>query len=290
MSPARTVARFVVDGACRVLGRGRVVRAARFALNRGRLDVPNSMHSNGETALQSWVLSMRAAGEPVQVFDVGANRGDWTQALLTAADRGGHTHVTVHAFEPSMHTYSLLRAALTGQPVKMHQCAASDHVGEAVLTVIAPAAGTNYLNPDVAASRDAATEVVATTTLDAFADEHDIVRIHLLKIDTEGHDLNVLRGAGGLLNGQRVDVVQFEYNHRWIYARAFLRDAFELLGAAGYHVGKLTPRGVEFYPGWDPDLETFVEGNYVGCTAEVKERLPQVHWWKDVDPKRRPTG
>lgn len=282
MSPARTVARFVVDGACRVLGRGRVVRAARFALNRGRLDVPNSMHNNGETALQSWVLGRCAAGTPVQVFDVGANRGDWTGALLTAAEQCGRTHVTVHAFEPSMHTYSLLRAALTGQPVKVHQCAVSDHVGEAVLTVIAPAAGTNSLNPDVAASRDAATEVVPTTTLDAFAAERDIVRIHLLKIDTEGHDLNVLRGAGGLLTEQRVDVVQFEYNHRWIYARAFLRDAFELLGAAGYHLGKLTPQGVEFYPGWDPDLETFVEGNYVACTTAAQEGLPHVRWWKSV--------
>jgi hypothetical protein len=29
--------------------------------------------------------------------------------------------------------------------------------------------------------------------------------------------------------------------------------------ALGYRVGKVTPRGVEFYPGWDADLETFVE-------------------------------
>ena len=60
-------------------------------------------------------------------------------------------------------------------------------------------------------------------------------------------------------------MAQFEYNHRWILGRFFLRDAFELVQAFGYRVGKLTPRGVEFYPGWDPELETFVEGNYVAC-------------------------
>jgi hypothetical protein len=102
----------------------------------------------------------------------------------------------------------------------------------------------------------------------------------LVKIDTEGHDLTILRGAGALLAGHRIAVAQFEYNHRWVFARAFLRDAFELLAGHGYQIGKLTPKGVEFYPGWDPDLETFVEGNYVACTPAVADRLPTVAWWK----------
>jgi hypothetical protein len=38
-----------------------------------------------------------------------------------------------------------------------------------------------------------------------------------------------------------------------------------VLAPLGYSLGKLTPRGVEFYPGWDAELETFVEGNYVAC-------------------------
>jgi len=90
----------------------------------------------------------------------------------------------------------------------------------------------------------------------------------------------VLQGARGLLAGHRVAVVQFEYNHRWVFARAFLRDAFDLLAGLGYQVGKLTPMGVEFYPGWDPDLETFVEGNYVACSPVAAGRLPAVRWWK----------
>ena len=41
-----------------------------------------------------------------------------------------------------------------------------------------------------------------------------------------------------------------------------------------------TPRGVEFYRGWDSDLETFVEGNYLACAPEIATRLPSVAWWK----------
>jgi hypothetical protein len=31
----------------------------------------------------------------------------------------------------------------------------------------------------------------------------------------------------------------------------------------GYRVGKVTPRGIEFYEAWHPELESFKEGNYV---------------------------
>jgi hypothetical protein len=123
-------------------------------------------------------------------------------------------------------------------------------------------------------------EQVDVTTLDRYAELAGLDRIALVKIDAEGHDLAVLAGAGKLLAQHRISVAQFEYNQRWIVARAFLRDAFGLLGHAGYSLGKLTGRGVEFYPAWDPELETFTEGNYVACTAGVAGRLPSVTWWK----------
>ena len=41
--------------------------------------------------------------------------------------------------------------------------------------------------------------LVNVTTLDQFAGDHDIELIHLLKIDTEGNELEVLKGAAGLL-------------------------------------------------------------------------------------------
>ena len=130
----------------------------------------------------------------------------------------------------------------------------------------------------------ATTEEVATNTLDAYADRAGLDHVTLVKIDTEGHDLAVLRGAQRLFTEQRISIAQFEYNHRWVYARCYLRDVFDLLEPLGYRLGKLTPRGVEFYPGWDADLETFVEGNYVACCALAAERLPSVAWWKSVSP------
>jgi FkbM family methyltransferase len=286
MSRLRQVAAIATDLACSAVGRRNVVRAARFVLLRARLDVPNDLHSDGESALQRWVLGLSMAGQRCHVIDVGANVGQWSAAMIAAARQAGRLDdLNLHAFEPSSFTFGLLSQSLDGQPVRIHQAALSAEAGSSVLYLAAPGAGTNSLHRSPGALADAGTEDIITTTLDAFADGAGLDHITLVKIDTEGHDLTVLQGASRLLVERRILVIQFEYNHRWVYARSFLRDAFELLEPLGYRLGKLTPRGVEFYSGWDAELETFVEGNYVAC-APGAGGLPSVTWWKTASRSR----
>lgn len=281
----RRTATASTDLACRALGRRNVVRAARFVLHRARLDVPNDLNHNGETSLQRWALELTAAGRHFDVIDVGANVGRWSGAMLIAARRAGRLNdIQLHAFEPSSYTFALLSEALDGDPVKLHRAALCEQLGTADLYVIAPGAGTNSLHASPGSETGGATENVATTTLDFYAHQTGLDHLTLVKIDTEGHDLAVLRGANRLFSEHRISVAQFEYNHRWVFARAFLRDAFELLVPLGYRLGKLTPQGVEFYPGWDPELETFVEANYIACLPQLADTLPSVAWWKSVSP------
>ena len=103
----------------------------------------------------------------------------------------------------------------------------------------------------------------------------------LVKVDAEGHDLQILQGARRMLSERRIPVIQFEYNHRWITARAYLKDVMEYLQDLGYAVGKVTPRGIEFYTGWNWELETFWEANFIGYLPEWKPRFPQIPWWKE---------
>jgi FkbM family methyltransferase len=283
MSALRHTAATATDLACRAVGRRQVVRAARFVLHRARLDIPNDLSTNGESSLQRWILELSPAGREIHVLDVGANVGRWSSAMLVAARQGGRLgDLRLRAFEPSSYTFGRLSEEFDGQPVSLHQVALSERSGSTVLHVMAPGAGINSLHEPSRPLAGATTEEVATTTLDAYAEHAALDQITLVKIDTEGHDLAVLRGARKLLAEHRILAAQFEYNHRWIAARSYLRDAFELLVPLGYRLGKLTPRGVEFYPGWDADLETFVEGNYVACVPQVAERLPSVVWWKSA--------
>jgi len=281
MSTFRRIGATTTDFACVALGRRQVVRAARFVLRRASLDVPNDMHTNGEERLQRWMLDLFPRGRKMHVLDVGANVGQWSASMLATARRAGRAEdLDLHAFEPSCYTFARLSEALGSQRVSLQQAALSEQSGTSVLHVMGPGAGTNSLHAPPAGQTDTTTEDVETTTLQEYADIAGISEIALVKIDTEGHDLAVLHGAGKLLAEQRICIAQFEYNWRWVAARSFLCDAFKLLGPAGYRIGKLTPRGIEFYPGWDADLETFVEGNYVAAIPRVAAQLPTVAWWK----------
>lgn len=291
MSVLRRIGANATDLACRVVGRRNVVRGARFILYRARLDVPNDIHTNGEAYLQRWILDLSLPGQQIHVFDVGANVGQWSTAMLGAARIGGRLEdLDLHAFEASRYTFDRLTERLNGYSVLLRHLAIHDRIGQGALHVLARGAGINSLHKPAGTADDVMTEDVETITLDSYIDRCNFDRIELIKIDTEGNDLAVLRGARSLFAKHQISVVQFEYNHRWVSARYFLRDVFELLEPLGYRIGKLTPYGIEIYPGWDPDLETFVEGNYVACTEDIVNRLPSVEWWKSGPKALRAKG
>lgn len=74
-------------------------------------------------------------------------------------------------------------------------------------------------------------------------------------------------------------IIDVEYNARWVHARRYLRDAFTFVDALGYQLGKVTPRGIEFYEAWHPELESFKEGNYLLVRPEVRRGMQTVTWW-----------
>ncbi|NDL57647.1 FkbM family methyltransferase [Phytoactinopolyspora mesophila] len=277
---ARRAAGRSVTVLCSVVGRRQVVRVARFVLHRSRLDLPNDPRTNGEYALQGWVLTALPATTPLTVMDVGAHVGAWSQNLLALAGSSA-PRLDLHAFEPSRHTHRLLAVNLP-ETARVNRLAVTDRAGDVALHTIGRVAGRNSLLPQRTTS--AQVEQVGATTIDDYLAQQDIEHVDLMKIDAEGHDCRVLRGAERSFERRAVSIAQFEYNHRWVHGRCFLKDVFDLLSPLDYRIGKLTPRGVEWYPAWDPDLETFVEGNYLACTPELARRLPGIRWWKEGTP------
>ena len=254
-----------------VVGRRRLAQFARLLTNEVRLDVANDIGTNGETLVQR---AARTLEDPI-VLDVGGHYGEWSVSLLSQA---GHAPL-LHVFEPSAHSAGLARGNL-GSRAQVHQLALSDHVGESDLFIVHEGAGSNSIVPFTdRRGAPGETERVAVGTLDDFCSARDLRHLSLLKIDAEGHDLAVMRGAVRMLQARAIDMIQFEYNHRWIDARAFLLDAFELLQGHGYQMGKVTPRGIELYSTWHPELEKFTEGNYLAYLPRVEARLLTLPWW-----------
>lgn len=254
-----------------VVGRPRLAKFARLLTNEVRLDGANDMEVNGE----SWVQRLALTAEHPVVFDVGSHFGEWSQQLL--AQPGSRP--TLFAFEPSAHSAARARSTL-GDKAELQQLALSDEVGEASLHVVHEGAGSNSLIRFADPARSTSDiEQVAVSTVDEFCAQRKLGNVTLLKIDAEGHDLAVMRGAQEALSNQGIDLIQFEYNARWIDARAFLLDAFELLTKHGYQLGKVTPNGVETYPRWHPELETFRESNYLAWRQAWASRLKTITWW-----------
>lgn len=203
---------------------------------------------NGE----HWLLARLAHIDPVVVLDVGANQGDWTAAVCRIL-QSAH----VHAFEPVPATYRRLEEALQGsRRATPHQIALSGAAGTLTMW---NEGGDGRMSSATARPSSTSVEVsVAATTGDEFLREHHIDRVGLLKIDVEGHEMDVLRGFRQAISADTIDVIQFELTVWSAISGHRLLDFYELLGD-GFAIGKLYPTSIRFRE-YDPHLE--YEGQY----------------------------
>ena len=96
----------------------------------------------------------------------------------------------------------------------------------------APGSSLSSLHAEVVAGLHGLPSVartVAVRTLDEIAAEHDFGFVDLLKIDTEGSELAVLKGARQLLDRNAIGCVHFEFNEMNLVSRTYLRDFRVLL-------------------------------------------------------------
>lgn len=136
------------------------------------------------------------------IFDVGANEGQTLKRVKTALP-----HAQVHCFEPVKDTFEQLsRVARSYVDVQCHQMALSSKPGQARVIQ----AGVSVMNQIEPTQQDDVADSVMMRTVDSVCEKAPISRIHLLKIDTEGHDLEVLRGAAKMLHAKRIDYILTE--------------------------------------------------------------------------------
>jgi FkbM family methyltransferase len=149
--------------------------------------------------------------QPGMTFvDVGANVGLFS---LPAARKVQHGKV--FAFEPTRSTYELLARNVQINSLKnlrAFHSALGDYVGEAVLQVnVRGKDGLNTLGrPTHESSEVIGKETVPITTLDHFMDRHGIARVDAMKVDVEGAELFVFRGAENLLRRADAPLILYE--------------------------------------------------------------------------------
>lgn len=201
-------------------------------------------------------------------FDVGANVGEWAQALLDSSPAPKRGLL----LDPSTSAVSKLSQRFRNDSrISIVHAAASDLVGEAFFYEEEGAGMTSSLVEGFSTHTARKTRV-RLTTLDVEAAKHGFSSIDFLKIDAEGYDLHVIRGAQELLRAQKIGVLQFEYNTPWADAGSTLSAARALLAGHGYELFLLKSAGI-----YRIDFGYFGEFfNYANFIAVSKQKMPMI--------------
>jgi FkbM family methyltransferase len=199
----------------------------------------------GARADKSVLRRVKRAGEkPLVIFDVGANRGDYVQLALV---QFANQPLMIHAFEPSAAAFAeLSRRWAARNEVVLSNTALGSEAGERTLYCDVAGSELGSLYQRLIEHHDlhlTSRELVRVETLDGYCAAHGIERIHLLKLDVEGHELEVLRGAGRMLEQKRIAMVSFEFGGCNVDARTFVRDFFQLFTAYKMQMARVTALG-----------------------------------------------
>jgi FkbM family methyltransferase len=142
------------------------------------------------------------------VFDVGANVG---QSAIDYLNWFPESHI--YCFEPVRRTFEELEANLRdNERIQCFRLAVGSSTGKGKM-VLEGTSDLFFLSSQPAKRRvggAAAEEDVEMITLDEFCQARTVSHINYLKIDTEGGDLEVLKGAENMIVEQRIDLLEVE--------------------------------------------------------------------------------
>lgn len=223
--------------------------------------------TSGEGAVLERVA--RAGRPPYVVFDVGAHKGWFANLVLDAFPADA---VELHCFEPCASTFRLLGQNVAAGPrVRLNPCALGDRPREEVIYYDEPDSGRASLTRLDLAHRSMAfdrSERVRIETLDAYCVAAGVDRIDLLKIDVEGHEMDVLTGAAGMFERGAIAATSFEFGKCHVDTRIFFKDFYQFFQRMQMHLFRITPSGyLAPIRAYDEGLEQFKTANFVAATS-----------------------
>ena len=191
-----------------------------------------------------------------QAVDIGANKGVYTYLLAELVP-------FVHAFEPNPKMFSILSRGLP-ENAKAYDTALSDESGSGELLVPRSERTRAYSNQGASLSRQKVSGEhgivkVETRTLDSYALEN----IGFIKIDVEGYEHAVLKGAKETLAHCRPTLlIELEERHTGVAIESLIKD----VEAYGYQTFFLRNQQLTAHIKFNPESEhrrPEVPGDYV---------------------------
>lgn len=146
------------------------------------------------------------------IFDVGAYIGE-----ITSVYKKTFPNSAIYCFEPFPQSFQKLSQLCCNKSISVYNLAFSDEEGKSVLYINAdpscnslfsrPESGFKYYSEN---STNISQVEVKTSTLDCFCDRTGVTAIDILKLDVEGAEIKVLRGASKKLEGKQIKLIYSE--------------------------------------------------------------------------------
>jgi FkbM family methyltransferase len=204
----------------------------------------------------------------MRVLDIGANIG----AYSILADKSIGAEGYCWGFEPSPESYRRMLKNLelnACRRVRPMQVALSDQTDTFLELKSDPGFGDAYRYLSATRAGDGQGELVPVTTLDSFAQQNGIANLDFIKVDVEGGEFRIFRGAQQILSASPNVVIMFESDPEWCErAGCQPMDSFELLRSLGFEL--YCWRGAS---GWQNSERDLMNAGMVWATRD-RQRLP----------------
>jgi FkbM family methyltransferase len=170
-------------------------------------------------------------------LDIGAHSGSYTLLMASLCGQTGQ----VVAFEPDPYARQLLVKNLSLnpgiKPPAVEGCACSDEIGEATLFSRGGNSQSSLARSAVEFSPAHHSEEirVSTVTLDSYISEHCLPDPRCIKIDAEGAEIRILKGATRLLASD-ADIVCELHPYAWNAFGNTATELKQLAAAAGRRI------------------------------------------------------
>lgn len=203
--------------------------------------------------------------ESICVFDVGANKGDFISLIEEEVEKERE----IHAFEPLSSTYEDLQNRYGGKKgIITNKFALGKKIEEREVYYDEEGSGlTSMTKRDISHidKKMSKSESIKVNTIDNYCSENNIDEIDILKVDVEGHELDVFEGANKMMKNDLVKYVIFEFGGCSIDTRTYMKDYFSFFGEVGFkRISRITPSGYLFeLNGYNEKIEQFMTTNYL---------------------------
>lgn len=224
----------------------RAKRALKAALLRLGIDVRRATAFGGRGAFEDQRRLLEAAApdfSDLTIVDAGAHVG-----RVTARYRWMFPRSSIHSFEPAEPAYRQLVKQADDDRIFVYRAALAERCGIETLRVnrddvtnsLLPSGGA-VDDPELAERMATLEQVdIPVTTIDSWSAEHGVDQIHLLKMDVQGAELRLLRGAERKLAAQEVWLIYSEVSFTRLYeGQAFFWDVAGWLAGFGFELFNL---------------------------------------------------